>query len=329
MSVIKLNVYVVHVDTFQFRKLTCERLKDLLEKDTRFKVNFQYIMDFDPQTISQDEVRQYVNYEQIKDEPLNIFNSLLKNLHVNHLSNSLKHRRAIQYAAEAADDEISLILEDDVVFNDNILDALKSTIEHKPEGCDLYFLGLPSSRDADSKYQKTEEVFKVLPACDSYIITKEAAKTMYEDFAPIKYSNNIQLSYLMMKNNMSSYLAIPNIFIDGSKLGLYFSSLEVNNRLIFNQDYINLSKLVNEQHNYTDDQKKQINQLFIDVKLKTNPEFYYLKAIYELKSGNHIFAKAIFDYAYDLYESNGTILNNQSTFLRDYMRVFKHLQKAV
>ena len=327
MSVTKLNVYVVHVESFQFRKITCERLRETLEKDPRFKVKFHYITEFDPQNISQEHIRQFINYEQIKDEPHTVFNPLIKNLHVNHLSNSLKHRKAIQFAMESNDDEFNIVLEDDAVFNDNIADALYTALKNIPEDYDVFFLGLPSSKESEgNKFQQTDELFKVLPACDSYVVSKTAAKKLYEDFAPVKFTHNIHMSYLIAKNKLHSHLAIPNIFIDGSKLGLYFSSLEVNNRLIFNQDYIQLAKLVHERTTFTDEQKQHIHKLFTDVKLKTNPEFYYLKALYETKIGNHVFAKAIYDYAFDLYETNGTIMNNQSTFLRDYMRVFKNLQ---
>jgi hypothetical protein len=326
---VKLSIYVIHVDAFQFRKMTCERLREALTNDKRFQVSMQYITDHDPQTITQDEIRNYVNYEHIdKESPLSIFNPAIKNLHLNNLSNSLKHRHAIHLASESAEDEINLIIEDDIIFNDNVADSLYTAIMNLPEGYAFMFLGLPSNKEIENKapHQNLEEVFKVLPACDSYIISKNAAKTIYDEYAPIKFTNNIQLSYLIAKTSIPSYLNVPNVFIDGSKLGLYFSSLEVNNRLIFNQDYINLSRSVLERDTYTDEEKKVIDQMFKDIKLKTNPEFYYLKALYEDKKGSHLFSKAIFDYTYDLYEQNGTIMNNQSSFLRDYMRVFKHLQ---
>jgi hypothetical protein len=130
-------------------------------------------------------------------------------------------------------------------------------------------------------------------------------------------------------NSLKPLISLPNIFIDGSKLGLYFSSIEVNNRLIFNQDYVTLARLIGEKDEFTDEEQQIVDGLFIDVKLKTNPEFYYLKAVYETKRKNYVFAKAIYEYTYDLFEMNGTVLNNQSTFLRDYMKIFKYLQKDI
>lgn len=330
-KVLNLNIYVIHVEQFKFRKVTCDRLNDILEKDQRFNLKFQYITEHDPQTITQDDIRQCVNYDQIKDETLAVYNNFIKNLHINQLSNALKHRKAIQYITEQADVDYSIILEDDIVFNDNIADILYECLTTSPpENYDILFLGLPSSKDIQGeKFQKVSDVFKILPCCDSYAITGKAAKLLFESSLPIKFSNNIQLSYLVAKHSFETYLSVPNVFIDGSKLGLYFSSLEVNNRLIFNQDYVSLAKLIGEKDVLTDEEMQVIDKLFVDVKLKTNPEFYYLKALYETKRGNFEFAKAIFDYTYDLYEANGAVLNNQSVFLRDYLRVFKYLQTDV
>jgi GR25 family glycosyltransferase involved in LPS biosynthesis len=330
-KVLKVNIYVIHVDQFQFRKATCERLNNLLVNDTRFDVKFQYINEYNPQDITNDDIRQFVNYDQIKDEGLEIYNSLVKNLHINQLSNALKHRKALEYIVANNDgDDYNIIIEDDVVFNDNICTTLYTALADAPENFEVLFLGLPSSKEAQgTKYQTVSDIFKILPCCDSYVVKKDVAKRLLDTYVPIKFSNNIQLSYLIAKNALKADLTVPNVFIDGSKLGLYFSSLEVNNRLIFNQDYVNLAKLVGDNDTYTPEDETVIDKLFTEVKLKTNPEFYYLKAIYETKRGNYEFAKRIYDYSYELFEANGAVINNQSTFLRDYMKVFKYTQDDV
>jgi hypothetical protein len=327
--VMKLNVFVIHVEAFAFRKQTCEKLKDILSNDARFDANFQYITEFDPTAITQDDIRKYVNYDAIKaEDPLSAFNPFMRNLHVNQLSNALKHFKAIQLAASSDDGTLSIIIEDDIVYNENIADSLFNALTNVPTEYDLMFLGLPSSRDVENNatYQKVSDVFQLIPACDSYHITKGAAQKMAEMYAPIKFANNIQLTYAIIKNSMRAFLAVPNVFIDGSKLGLYFSSLEVNNRLIFNQEYVKLARMVSEKAEFSEEDVEAINAEFRNVKLKTNPEFYYLKAIYETKRHNFEYAKAIYAYAFDIYENNGGLINNQSTFLRDYMRVFKDLQ---
>jgi len=323
----KVNFYVIHVESFKHRKISIDRLEQALKNDKRFEVQFKYVLDFDPQNITQENIKTSVSYEQIKDEKLQPFNNFLKNMHVNQLSNSLKHKKAIQLISDSEDEDFSIVIEDDVIFNDNIGDNLYKILSDMPENYDVMFLGLPSSKEADgTNYQKVHDVFRVLPCCDSYIVSKKAATILNEMFFPIKFQNNIQLTYLFSKLELDVYLSIPNVFIDGSKLGLYFSTLEVNNRLIFNQDYVVISRLLEKEEKLSENDIAELDSAFADVKLKTNPEFYYLKALYETKKGNMEFAEAIFNYTFELYENNGAILNNQSLFLRDYMRLFKNLQ---
>lgn len=327
--VFSVNFYIIHVETFKYRKLTIDRLVEVFTKDPRFNVKFEFITEFDPHLITQDDIRKTVNYEPINDEQLAAFNGFLKNMHINQLSNAMKHKKALELISDNVDVDFSIVLEDDVIFNDNIIDSLYSLLLNIPETYDIMFLGLPSSKDAEGTYhQKLLDVFKVLPCCESYIVSKKTSTILNETYLPIKFSNNIHMSYLISKLNLEAYLSIPNVFIDGSKLGLYFSSLEVNNRLIFNQDYVILSRLLEKEESFTSNQRQEIDNAFKNVKLKTNPEFYYLKALYEAKKGNYDFAEAIFNYTYELFENNGAVLNNQSLFLRDFMRVFKHQQSV-
>lgn len=326
----KLNIYIIHVDTFAYRKATCEKLKAMLESNKNFDVTFTYLTEHDPGTITPELVRQFVDYDKLpQDDELAFYNNFIKNMHINHLSNILKHRLALQAIASQDDDKVfSIVLEDDIIFNDNVAEGLMKIMSNLPTSYDILFLGLPSAKDTppEKMYQKLSESFKILPCCDSYHITKTGAEKLLDVFKPVKFSYNIHLSYLLAKTNAEAYSVVPNVFVDGSKLGLYFSSLEVNNRLVFNQEYVALARLVTEKNEYSPDDIKTINKLFEEVKLKTNPEFYYLKAKYEEKRGNFKYALAIYEFTYDLYDNNGAILNNQCTFLRDYIRVFKHLQ---
>lgn len=327
--IINLNVYVIHVESFKLRKNTCERLKQLLEQSPKLKVQFTYITSHDPSSITQDTIKQTVDYQKITDEKLLPFNSLIRNMHINQLSNCLKHKEAIELISKSQDGDFNIVLEDDVVYNDNIGTSLYEVLSNMPDNTEVMFLGLPSSKDQSQSYQDLKRIFKVVPCCDSYFVSKQTAQLMTQNYSPIKFANNIQLSYLFEKLNLNAKLSNPNVFIDGSKLGLYFSTLEVNNRLIFNEDYVQLLRLLTQKDTFTPEDKNTINRLFTEVKLKTNPEFYYLKALWEYKQGHYEFSKAIYQYAYDLYESNGVLLNNQSSFMRDYLRVFRHLQETV
>ncbi len=323
---LKLNIYVVHCKMLEFRKPSCEKLKSALE--TVFDINMNYISEYDPNDITSDDIKQFVDYKKVTDERLAPFNQFIKNMHINQLSNTLKHLTALKYISTNATDSLNMIIEDDIVYNDNVADSLQNILTNLPQNHDLIFFGLPASKDVDkdAKYQNVTDVYKILPCCDSYLISPAHAKQFVDEYTPIRFINNIQMSYIIYKLELKPLLCVPNIFVDGSKLGLYFSTLEVNNRLIFNPEYNTLAKTILDNDSFTTEMKKEIDTQFINVRLKTNPEFYYLKAIFETKKGNYVFAKAIYEYTYNMYQSNGTITNNQSMFLRDYLRLYKHLQ---
>lgn len=330
MDPINLNVYVIHVKVFEYRKNTCEKLRHLLEQSGHFNLNFEYITEYDPNEITPEQIRMYVSYEQLKEQHLAQFNPFIKNMHINQLSNALKHCEACKRIASQPDNKaFNIVVEDDVIFNDNIAETLKLSLESIPEDGELIFLGLPGSKEIKEsiiQHQPLAEVFTILPCCDSYLLNREVASRIVKSYLPIRFSNNVHLSYLIAQHNLKCFLNVPNIFLDGSKLGLFFSSLEVNNRLIFNQDYVQLSKAINDKAEFSKEDIEIINSMFQNVKLKTNPEFYFLKAQFETKKKNYNLAKEIFQYTYTLYERNGCIMNNQSHFLREYMKLYKHLQ---
>lgn len=326
---ISVNFYVIHVAAFKQRHLTVQRLQQILSQDERFNVQFRFITEDDPATIVESVIRSSVNYDPIKDEKLAPFNGFLKSMHINQLSNVLKHKKAYELISDGVDVDYNIIIEDDIVYNDDVCDCLYNILNVVPETYDMVYLGLPStSKDPTSKFQPLGEVFKLLPCCDSYIINKKTATMFCEYFTPIKFVQNIQLSYITMMLELENYISIPNVFIDGSKLGLYFSTLEVNNKLIFNQDYVAISKFLEKEKLDSEDCEK-IDNAFKEVKLKTNPEFYYLKALYETKKENFEYAEELFKYTCEVYENNGAILNNQSQFLRDYMKLYRHMQTSV
>lgn len=321
-TIMDLNVFVIHVQSLTHRKVTCEKLRSMIENLSG--THFEYITNNDPTEIKNENIRKFLNYEPFKEEDLKPFNGFLRNLHLNHLSNALKHMEALEKAASS--NKPSLIIEDDMIFNDNIVESIKSILKNHPKDADVVFLGLPSIKETTSVYQNVRETFPILPCCDSYIIMPSAARKLFDALLPIKFSTNVQLSYLFKKLDMNVVSIVPNVFVDGSKFGLYYSTLEVNNRLIFNSEYVTLAKLIHETESFSEEDITKINNLFMNIKLKTNPEFYHLKALFETKIGNAEYAKYIFQYALSLYENNGCIINSQSQFLKDYMRVYKHLQ---
>lgn len=285
---------------------------------------------FNPNDIDGSIIQKTVNYGPFEEgSPFQKFNGLIKNLHIFHLSNALKHYKALEVIAQSEDNSINIILEDDVSFDTKtIFDKLEEVID-KYEPGSIVFLGMPNNNTQTSKLQlvPTDQLFEVLPYNDSYLVDKTAAKKLLESFLPIKFIANIQMSIAIKKAGIKCYQTIPNIFVDGSKLGIFTSSMNANNILVFNPDYMKIREIVNKDF-ITSADKSIAEQLFANSPCAPHPDFQYLRAQYYSKLEDYKTALKVYQDTYDVYSKNMCIVNHESNFLKEFMRTYKHLQEA-
>lgn len=332
----KLNIYFIHSKTLPERKSVIDNLTTTIKK-YKFKnvvvSSIQIIDNYDPDDITMDTIRSYVDYKKIEEPHVDFYNQLLRNLHVNQLSNTLKHKQTLEMIAKNSNDnEINLVLEDDVLYEDKICVSFEKMLNALPKKYDVIMLGMPTTSEVQDKtkfaFQDTHKIFRVLPVCDSYLITHSAAKALAMNYSPIKFANNLQLSYIADKLGIETLQSIPNIFIDGTKYGLFLSKLSSNNPLIFNNDFITLRSVVSKDV-LTKHDKKQVEELLTKSPIKDNPDFIHLECTYHIKNQNYKKAIQRFEVAYNTYNANGCILSNDSLFLKDYIRTHKYIQKDI
>jgi GR25 family glycosyltransferase involved in LPS biosynthesis len=251
-------------------------------------------------------------------------------MHLFQLSNALKHYKALELIANSAENELSIVLEDDVVYEEKICLLLEKLVANLPSTYDMIFMGLPGNIEIKNrneiKYQNTSEVFRVLPYTDSYLISKQAAKRLYDEFLPIKFVGNIQLSYLIEKLNLKTVLTLPNIFADASKLGMFLSTLNPNNALVFNQEYMRLKTIVSKEEPLTTDDITALDEMISKSQIQGHPDFMYQKALYLVKQKKYEEAEKVYEAALNIYTANNCIVNHESAFLKDYIRLYKNLQ---
>ncbi len=345
MTVRRLNVFFVHAQWLKDRERTITEFQRLTSK-YQFKgiktIKTRVITDYDPNDINGDIVGKTVSYNPIKDEDdvpenekLSFYNNFLKNIHVFQLSNSLKHYKVLEeIAKESGADDINLVLEDDIIYEDKMCMLLEKLINDLPSAYDIIFLGFPSNIDPKkrnlTKFQNVNEVFpRVLPYCDSYIISKETATKLYENYLPIKFTNNVQLSMVMEKTKSKGLIAVPNIFMDGSKFGVYLALLTPNNLLLFNNEYMRVKAALSNIDKITKEEKVVIEKLFKDSQLNSHPDFMYLKALYYVREGRQKEAESLYETALKIYQMNNCIVNHESQFLKDYIRLYREMQTDI
>lgn len=333
----KLNIYFIHAKYVKEREGVIENFKTALKKYRFNNVvisNIKVIDQFDPDEIDMQIIRDNVDYSKITDNnKVELYNQLIKNMHVNQLSNTLKHKAALELIAKVSNDgEINLVLEDDILYEERVCFGLDRLFGSLPSKYELVFLGMPTTTEKVDKtkfvFQDTHELFKVLPFCDSYIVSQSAAIKLLSKYKPIKFVNNVQLGFAADSLGISTTQCIPNIFIDGSKFGMFLSKMSPNNMLIFNNDYNQLRGLVGKA-DITPEDVRTMEKLVAKTPIKNNPDFIHQECLFHIKNGDYKKAKERFELAYNTYMSNGCILSNESVFLKDYIRTFKHFQEDI
>lgn len=268
----------------------------------------------------------------IDTNPANLDDELIRpmmqQLHVRQLSNTLKHLAAIRRVSEAyakgGDDGFALVVEDDAVFGDGMRSALRHAVSDAPNDADLIFVGLPSTRlppvgETKSLFDDPMVLFpgQVIPACDSYIIRASVAKRLLDAWSPIRLTTTLQLSYLIRKKVIKAYVAVPNVFVDGSKVGVTTSSVDPNNLLIWNQAYCKA------MDGFQKLSKEELDAIWESQPLKDHPDCLVQRAD-QLVSFNHVAeAQELYEKALAGYTASNCVVNTSSSFMMRYMSTYK------
>lgn len=332
----KLNIYFIHSKSLKERKSVIDNFTSLIKK-YRFKNihvdSVEIITNYEPVDIDVNTIRQFVDYSKIGESHVEFYNQLLRNLHINQLSNTLKHFKALELIAKKSNDkELNLVLEDDILYEDKVCMSFEKMTKAIPEKFDIIMLGMPTTIDVVDKsnytFQDTHKIFKVLPVCDSYLVSHSTAKALVMNYVPVKFNNATQLSYICDKLGIETIQSVPNIFIDGSKYGIFLSKLSTNNPLIFNNDFVTIRAIASRE-TVTKDDIEVFNKLIKKSPIKDNPDFVHMECLYYINQKDYKRAIERFTDAYNTYISNGCILSNDSIFLRDFIRTFKYVQPGI
>ena len=323
----RLNVYVIHSDSLTFRKGNIDRLLEKLEK--QFQVNATFITQHEPAEINRDTLLGTVAVTTPPDLPENSpLKGHMNTLHIRQVSNLMKHTAALEMIANASPTETHLILEDDVAYPENVATQLSKLLESSSYS--IMFLGLPATKEWQAHEQMKQpfvfENFTILPCIDSYVITPEIADKLVKTMRPFYYPTHFQLTYCLSKLGVDTKFSIPNVFADGSKLGIFTSLLNTNNKLVLNSDYNDVLSIARLPEISQAKYAEAYAILERASGIKDHPDMAYLVSVIELKHGNHKKAHEMMSVIYQVYKSNGAILNHESEFLRVFIDTHKYIQ---
>jgi hypothetical protein len=139
---------------------------------------------------------------------------------------------------------------------------------------------------------------------------------------PIHFTQTTQLSYVANKLGLRIGMHSPNLFVNGSKLGVYLSSLDINNRLFMNPDYNRVFAIMTKAI-VTDEDMKEAHDIISKTNFKDHPDFQYQLSILHMRRGEYAKSKELMDKIYNTYLENDCIINSESEFLLNYTRIFR------
>lgn len=343
-----INIFFIHYSKLTARKSTMNKLQkafnDLLNIHRNWTIDIKQVTKFDPETLTTEFVKRIFNNEELKDGNL-IYNQYKMSAPSNRfVSNCLKHLDAFNHISKFTQpNHINFIFEDDVVFDNQFVILLSEFIESKVyKDYDMVFLGMPGIKEEkttsnsivnnidNKEFSKIEvntidEKDKIIPCCDSYFITQDCAKRIVEDYIPIRYPNNIQLSYVLDKCNIKCGKTFPNIVADGSKLGFFTSSISSNNILLFNNSYKFIYKLLNKT-DLEASEGENIKTLFEQNVFKDSPDFVFLEGLFYMRIKQFTKSKELFDKAIQMYEDQHAPLDNSTAIIHNYIELCRHNQ---
>lgn len=333
-----LQIYIIHSKHLTERRKIIDNIRKEIGK-YNFKnivnTNIQIIDTDEPSDISTEFIHMHVNYNatQREEDIFKKYNSLIKVLHINNISNSLKHLKAYKKIVECANpNTIHMILEDDVMYEPRVCSLLDNLFEKLTNNDDIVFLGMPNNESITENQSVTikssKSIFNILPYNDSYIISPQLARRIIDIFFPLKFYTNIQLSYIFDTLGIEVKQTVPNIFVDGTKVGNYLSSQLVNNELFFNKDYMFVKNILNRQpFKINKDEMSILENIINSSNIANNPDFLYIYGkLKSLIGNNYKECHSIYQKANDIYNRNNCIINNESSFLRDFISLHVHLQ---
>lgn len=326
-----LNLYIIHCNRLENRLPNIEKLKSLGgEQSPSVTVNVTIINEHQPETINVNSVKNLVKLEKLPDDENQFYAKFVRQMSLEILSNTFNHFKALQLCSKNPSSEFNIILEDDVMYSDKIYSQIITLINNLDNiDWDLIFLGQPSEKQTTNantlNLTNMETNDMLLHCCESYMVKSKTAQELILNFFPIRFVFNIHLSFILNKHVLKCLKIFPNICGDGSKMGEFTSSILINNVLIFNDTYKSIY-LQLENSKMEKGVIEDIKEKFENNKHKTNPDFIYLEALFYKKTNDIEKATELFEKAMIMFEKDKVPMNNTSSFLKNYIELYKYIQ---
>lgn len=321
-----INIIVIYTKSLsnrtQYINSTLTFLKNLCEKH-KLKVNIINVDSPNNSDILSDteKYNKRVNYDKIENCEYN--NNIIP-LNPNQISNIEKQRNALLKVKE---NEYNLIIEDDVIISKDYIDIIELLIKNINilENLDILITSdFIYNENKNIELLSFMEYDKILISKSSYFINKKTADKLFESTDIFKYDYKVSLTKFLKNNkdNIDSRILNKCTFLEGSKVGIFGSSLKNKNFLSQNSQYIELAKLVN--FNIMDDNIiKNATEIYKSLEKLENPEIDHIYGLIYYKSNDINNTKKYLNKAIINMKKNNNYCSKSNEILNNAINIYK------
>lgn len=328
-----LNIYLIYTEKLENRQgninSSLEAIKKICsENNINFKLNIITTPCNDTIDKNIQDYNKRVDYSKFPGD--NEYNDYISSLNSYQISNYEKQKNAFKHIIDSDNsnnDDIYMIIEDDIIIGKAYLDNIKDLLVNINEiNWDILFTSLNVINNTQ-EYIEYKNIYKKLLSKSCYFIKPKMCKLLYDTMDIFKLRFKHLLCKFINDNNYTVLFYNKNTFVEGSKIGLYPSSVNPNNYLYFNNNYIELSKISNKQIIDKEDIIKAM-ELFNNNNFDS-PDFFNILSILYVKNKDYDNAKKYSLEALECMKRNKGYLQKNSEILNNCINMWKYEQNML
>lgn len=334
MSTQTLHLYIVHTGHMVHRQNRLHgTIQAIREMATQKGYTFRSILvvNHDPSHL-QSKIQQLsdrVKYDKTGYDDIDANTTVLN---LEEISNFEKHREIWRrIKTEVANPtDIVLVLEDDAIHLPEFTKNLQGFLENpRSKDWDVYLMSVAvASTDTEGRVlSPIADTMRVIPSKCAYAVRPVSAslQTLLDETEIIRFPMRIQLGYIFQKRrDLRGVVSTRQCFLEGSKVGLYPSTLHSHNLLIFNQEYMELFRMLQLQPQQLNEQA--ITALYDRVKHIQSTDLLHVYGVLMFKCGKIKEAAQHLTTALQWMQLQHGFLSPQSEMLNNLINMHEHMQ---
>lgn len=266
------------------------------------------------------------NLAAIKIEPVNkpAYDTGVIRMTKPEYSICLNHIAAFEEAIASGYTGPVLFIEDDCMFNGNVIEKITGDIELFLESdYDLMYMNVGGNNTG--KLAAVDLETTIIPVSNAYMIKSSALEKILKFLKQqIKYTFPRLLAYAAMMAECKACICTDQHIIDGSKYGAFLSIVSDNSILPINPMWSQIYNYISKNPGKCN---PEIEKHLDDLSANSHPAMFILKGMYASEcKGEHQAAKKIYEDVNSSFIQKGITMNGSRMFMKKYAELYKNLQ---